>query len=322
MDYKDAGVDIEKTDAFVDTIKQMVKRTHNENVSSPIGGFAGLYRLNNQQHLVACTDGVGTKLMLAQQLKDHSTIGIDLVAMCVNDMLCVGANPLFFLDYYATGKFEPEESQQVMSGIVEGCSQSGIPLLGGETAEMPGMYPVGKYDLAGFAIGMVDEDKMIPSKKIQSGDVVIGVASSGFHSNGYSLVRQLVKDDEIELKKKLLTPTTIYTKYYAELRNSFDIKAIANITGGGLWNIPRISEEFDYDLNFLPEYDQIPSEIKTIAERSKATKEELYKTFNMGIGIALILPADQADSFIEKSSSFYDTWKLGTVKDGSGKVLF
>lgn len=322
MDYKDAGVDIEKTDAFVETIKQMVKRTHNENVSSPIGGFAGLYRLNNQQHLVACTDGVGTKLMLAQQLKDHSTIGIDLVAMCVNDMLCVGADPLFFLDYYATGKFEPEESQQVMSGIVEGCSQSGIPLLGGETAEMPGMYPVGKYDLAGFAIGLVSEDKMIPSKTIEEGDVIIGVASSGFHSNGYSLVRQLVEDDEVELKKQLLTPTTIYTKYYAELRKEFNIKAIANITGGGLWNIPRISSEFDYQLDYLPEYDQIPNEFKVIAERSKASKEELYKTFNMGIGITLILSKDQADAFIAKSQSFYKTWKLGTVQKGTGQVKF
>ena len=289
MDYKDAGVDIEKTDAFVETIKRMVKKTHNENVSSSIGGFAGLYRLNDLQHLVACTDGVGTKLMLAQQIKDHSTIGIDLVAMCVNDMLCVGADPLFFLDYYATGKFDPMESQQIMQGIVDGCSLSGIPLLGGETAEMPGMYPVGKYDLAGFAIGIVTEDKLIPSKELREGDVLIGVASSGFHSNGYSLVRQLVKDDETDLKKQLLTPTTIYTKYYSELRKEFNIKAIANITGGGLWNIPRISDEFDYRINYLPAYDEIPYEFQVIAERSKSSRVELYKTFNMGIGIVLAL---------------------------------
>lgn len=322
MDYKDAGVDIEKTDAFVETIKKMVKKTHNENVSSPIGGFAGLYRISSEQHLVACTDGVGTKLMLAQQLDNHATIGIDLVAMCVNDMLCVGADPLFFLDYYATGKFNPKQSKEVMEGIVEGCSQSGIPLLGGETAEMPGMYPEGKYDLAGFAIGMAQESKLIPSKSLQTGDVLIGVASSGFHSNGYSLVRQLVKDNEIELKKKLLTPTTIYTKYYANLRTQFDIKGIANITGGGLWNIPRMSDHFDYQLDFLPEYDEIPEEFKIICERSKATKEELYKTFNMGLGIVLVLPEQEADSFLEASNKFFKSWKLGSLKSGSGQVLF
>lgn len=322
MDYKDAGVDIEKTDAFVETIKRMVNKTHNENVSSSIGGFAGLYRLNDLQHLVACTDGVGTKLMLAQQIKDHSTIGIDLVAMCVNDMLCVGADPLFFLDYYATGKFDPMESQQIMQGIVDGCSLSGIPLLGGETAEMPGMYPVGKYDLAGFAIGIVTEDKLIPSKELREGDVLIGVASSGFHSNGYSLVRQLVKDDETDLKKQLLTPTTIYTKYYSELRKEFNIKAIANITGGGLWNIPRISDEFDYRINYLPAYDEIPYEFQVIAERSKSSRVELYKTFNMGIGIVLALPAEEADAFLKKSLAFYKSWKIGKLEKGSGKVIF
>lgn len=322
MDYKDAGVNIEQTDAFVDTIKQMVKKTHNSNVSSPIGGFAGLYSIGGNRHLVACTDGVGTKLMLAQQLKNHKTIGIDLVAMCVNDMLCVGADPLFFLDYYATGKFDPAESVQIMQGIVDGCELSGIPLLGGETAEMPGMYPVGKYDLAGFAIGMVEEKDLIPSKSFQAGDVLIAVASSGFHSNGYSLVRQLVKDDEVELKEKLLTPTTIYTKYYAELRKQFDIKGIANITGGGLWNIPRMSDQFDYHLDYLPEYDEIPEEFKIICERSKATKEELYKTFNMGLGIVLVLPADQADQYLQASSQFYKTWKVGSLKKGTGQVTF
>lgn len=321
MDYKDAGVDIEQTDAFVETIKQLVKKTHNKNVQAPIGGFAGLYKLNDSSSLVACTDGVGTKLMLAQALDNHKTIGIDLVAMCVNDMLCVGAKPLFFLDYYATGKFNPKQSKEVLEGIVEGCVQSGIPLLGGETAEMPDMYPEGKYDLAGFSIGMVQSKDILPKNNLSEGDAIIGVASSGFHSNGYSLVRKMIKSDEKDLMQKVLTPTTIYTKYFDQIQNSFSIKGIANITGGGMWNIPRISDQFDYILDALPDYSEIPEEIEIVCKRTNASKEELYKTFNMGIGLAIIIPQSEVAEFLSESNKHFKTWKIGSVKKGSGQVI-
>lgn len=321
MDYKDAGVDIEQTDAFVETIKQLVKKTHNDNVQAPIGGFAGLYKLNDSSSLVACTDGVGTKLMLAQALDDHKTIGIDLVAMCVNDMLCVGAKPLFFLDYYATGKFNPKQSKEVLEGIVEGCVQSGIPLLGGETAEMPDMYPEGKYDLAGFSIGMVQSKDILPKNNLNEGDAVIGVASSGFHSNGYSLVRKMIKDSEKDLMQKVLTPTTIYTRYFDQIQNTFSIKGIANITGGGMWNIPRISDQFDYVLDALPDFTEIPEEIEIICKRTNASKEELYKTFNMGIGLAIIIPQGEVEPFLSASNKHFKSWKIGSVKKGSGQVI-
>ncbi|MEI8347898.1 MAG: phosphoribosylformylglycinamidine cyclo-ligase, partial [Pseudomonadota bacterium] len=284
--YQDAGVDINRGDALVERIKKRVKATYGPRVLDGVGGFASLFKMDENRYLAAGTDGVGTKLKIAQDLGIHNTIGIDLVAMCVNDVICTGATPLFFLDYFATGKLDVEVADQVIAGIVDGCLQAGCALVGGETAEMPGMYPDGEYDLAGFAVGEVDKSHLLDGNKICDGDVLIGIASSGAHSNGYSLVRRLIPVSERELLKEALTPTRIYVSLLKKIiqKNRSWIKGLAHITGSGFLNIPRINEKFDYHIPAPPPKNEIPRIYSTLWERSGLTAKEIYCTFNMGVG--------------------------------------
>lgn len=323
IDYKDSGVDVEKADAFVERIEKLVPTTHNENVLEGIGGFAAVYKLSEEKYLASCTDGVGTKLKLAQKMDSHHGIGIDLVAMCVNDLLCVGAKPMFFLDYMAFGKLDTRVSEELIAGMVDGCKQSGMALIGGETAEMPGVYQDGEYDLAGFSVGEMAPEEMFAESKISGGDVLLGVASSGFHSNGYSLLRKLVNDDEKDLMKELLVPTQIYVKTFNDLRKKFPdgLLAAAHMTGGGIDNIPRMSERFDYDLTSWPSLDEVAPVIKKIASRLDIPKEELYRTFNMGVGLTLLVKKSEAEAMlVHLKSQNVKAWKLGSIKKGSGQV--
>ncbi len=314
MDYKDSGVDIEKGDHFVSRIKKMLGTTYNDKVVTDIGGFAALYDIDDDRYLAAATDGVGTKLKIAIGLDKHDTIGIDLVAMCVNDIICTGAKPLFFLDYLASGNLNLATSEAIVKGIVEGCKQSQMALIGGETAEMPGIYQDKDYDMAGFCVGEVTKEKIIDGTDLKIGDSIIGLASSGFHSNGYSLIRKLIATHEVELLEDALTPTTIYVKAINNLIKKYgrSIKGVAHITGSGFLNIPRINETFGYDIDFLPTDGEIPSIISTIAGRSKLSWQQLYRTFNMGIGMVLITdnPYDIISSLEESDQK---SWKLGNI---------
>lgn len=321
--YKDAGVDIGKGDLFVDKIKSMIGETYNENVVSGVGGFAALYQMDEERFLASATDGVGTKLKLAIELDQHDTIGIDLVAMCVNDLICTGARPLFFLDYLASGKLEIDTSSQVVKGIVEGCKQANTVLIGGETAEMPGMYADKHYDLAGFSVGEVFSKNIIDGKNVSEGDTIIALASSGFHSNGFSLVRKLINDNEVELKRKCLTPTKIYVKSIMGAINQYrsHIKGIANITGGGIHNIARINKDFGYKITNTPKGSLLPEEIGIISDRSGLSKCELYKTFNMGIGMVLV--TDRPNGVLDYLNSINENcFELGKVtNDKKGAYL-
>ncbi|MEJ5172285.1 MAG: phosphoribosylformylglycinamidine cyclo-ligase [Hydrogenothermaceae bacterium] len=308
LTYREAGVDIEKADKFVEQIKSLVKGTFNRNVITPIGGFASAYLLEIANYkepvITSSTDGVGTKLKIAQTLDKHDTIGIDLVAMCVNDLVTTTSKPLFFLDYFATGKLEPHVAVDVIKGIVKGCEIAGCALVGGETAEMPGMYRDGEYDLAGFAVGVVEREKMLDGSKTQDGNILIGIASSGVHSNGYSLVRKLIElkgyryTDYFEefgktLGEELLTPTKIYVKSILELSKRVDIKAIAHITGGGIpGNLIRVINNGLRAVIEEGSWEVLPV-FRWIEKEGQIEKREMYKTFNMGIGI--ILAIDKKD---------------------------
>jgi phosphoribosylformylglycinamidine cyclo-ligase len=312
--YKDAGVNVEEGYKAVNLIKDMVKSTHNENVLGGIGSFAGMMTLGQgyeEPVLVSGTDGVGTKLKIAFMTDKHDTVGIDLVAMCVNDILCCGAKPLFFLDYIATSKVEAEKIAGIVKGITEGCLQSGAALLGGETAEMPGFYGEGHYDLAGFTVGVVDKKKMITGENIKEGDVIIGFNSSGIHSNGYSLVRKvLFEDNKLDINEKidelgctlgeeLLKPTKIYVKDVLTLKEKLDIKGMCHITGGGFYeNIPRMLPEgltFDLDETSW----EVPAIFNLIGRLANMKKEELYGTFNMGLGFMMVVAPEDADKAME-----------------------
>lgn len=322
ISYKDSGVDIEAGDRFVERIKAMVGKTYDERVTSGVGGFASLYSMGEDRFLASGTDGVGTKLLLALELNTHHTIGIDLVAMCVNDILCTGARPLFFLDYLACGKLDVETQSKVMEGIVEGCLQSGSALIGGETAEMPGMYAPGHYDLAGFSVGEVFKKDLLDGRRLKAGMSVIGVASSGPHSNGYSLIRKLLGESDERWKKEALTPTTIYVKDTLALREKHPevIAGLAHITGGGMTNIARLSKELDVVLDQLPGENEIPPLFGVLAERSKLPRRELYRTFNMGIGLAVL--TDQPQKVMEHYESCgHKCWAIGHLKDGQGRVF-
>lgn len=284
MNYQESGVDIVKGDLFVEKIKSFIRPTYNEQVTAGVGGFAALYD-QGDRFLAAGTDGVGTKLKLASLLGIHDTIGIDLVAMCVNDILCTGARAMFFLDYLATSKLDLEVHGQVIKGIAEGCLQSDCALIGGETAEMPGMYQDGEYDLAGFCVGEVLKSHLIDGSKIQPGMKILAFPSSGFHSNGFSLIRKLIKLDEIELQKLCLTPTRIYAQEVRNLIEKVNVFGLAHITGGGLNNIKRINPNWGYEINQLP---ALPSFMDTIIARANLTLQEAYTTFNMGIGMVVI----------------------------------
>jgi phosphoribosylformylglycinamidine cyclo-ligase len=306
ISYRDAGVDIEAGDALVEQIKPFAKRTMRPEVLGGIGGFGSLFAVPkkfNEPILVSGTDGVGTKLKLAFELNKHDTVGIDLVAMSVNDILVQGAEPLFFLDYFACGKLEVGVAAQVIKGIAEGCEQSGCALVGGETAEMPGMYPAGEYDLAGFAVGCVDKANLINGTTIAAGDVVLGLASSGAHSNGYSLIRKLIEKSGIDFesdfhgrkfKDVVMAPTRIYVKSLLKLIEAMPVKGMAHITGGGITeNIPRVLPE-GLTAEIKASGWELPPLFQWLQAQGNIIPSEMYKTFNCGIGMAIIMAKEDA----------------------------
>lgn len=336
ISYKDSGVDVERGYEAVKLMKEHVKSTYNEGVLGDLGSFGGFFRMPKgmkEPVLVAGTDGVGTKLKYAILADKHDTIGIDAVAMCVNDIVCQGAQPLFFLDYFATGKLSPEKVATVVSGIADGCRQSGAALIGGETAEMPGFYPDGDYDVAGFAVGVVDKKKIINGSKIKSGDILIGIKSSGIHSNGYSLVRKLWGEDIAELDKYdaelgakpidvLLIPTKIYVKSILELIKNVNVKGIAHITGGGfIENIPRIFPE-GIGCRIDTKSYEIPAVFAIMQKRAKLTKQQIYNTFNMGIGMVVCVSKRDVEKTISQLESTGESCViLGKTCKGSGVIL-
>ncbi len=318
--YKDAGVDIEAGEALVDKIKQRVSQTYGTRVVSGVGGFASLYDVGGGKLLAASTDGVGTKLLVAQRLGVHNTVGIDLVAMCINDMLCTGARGLFFMDYLATGKLNLSTSEHILSGVVEGCTQAGVALIGGETAEMPGMYTDGLYDLAGFAVGEVLRDDLIDGSQIQQGDAIVGIASSGIHANGLSLARRLGTDKDEAYWRALLTPTKIYTREVeALLASNSPIHGLAHITGGGFRNVGRLNDRYDYTMDALPRLQEVPNIFSELKERSSLPDVELYKTFNMGVGLCVVT-SDPVGVMTTLETLGIQSWKIGQVRKGTGRV--
>jgi len=317
--YKNAGVDIEKGDGFVQAIKPMVESTFRPEVLTKIGGFAGCVSLNLERYkkpiLVSSTDGVGTKLKIAFLMDRHDTVGIDLVAMCVNDIVVSGAKPLFLLDYLATSKLDTEKSMKVVSGIVKGCIEAECSLIGGETAEMPGFYKKGEYDLAGFAVGIVEDSQLIDGSGVTVGDKLIGIASSGLHSNGYSLVRKVILDQhKMDLEKRveeigellgeeLLRPTRIYVKTILNLTRDFSIGGIAHITGGGITgNLPRIIPKGCKAIVHRGAWD-IPPIFSFVKERGKISEEEMLRTFNNGIGVILIVRPKEVEDILGRLRS-------------------
>ena len=328
LSYKDAGVDINAGNELVERIKPHVKRTTRPEVIGGLGGFGALCALPGKYKepiLVSGTDGVGTKLRLAIDLKKHDTIGIDLVAMCVNDLVVQGAEPLFFLDYYATGKLEVDVASDVVKGIAEGCVQSGCALVGGETAEMPGMYHAGDYDLAGFCVGVVEKSKIIDGSKVQAGDALIALGSSGPHSNGYSLIRKVIDVAGVNpateqlagkaLGDQLLAPTKIYVKSVLELIEKVDVHAIAHLTGGGFWeNIPRVLPDNTKAVIDGKSWEWQPV-FKWLQGKGNIDSYEMYRTFNCGVGMVIALP--QAD--VEKALNLLrqageNAWLIGQIE--------
>lgn len=336
ISYKDSGVDVERGYEAVKLMRRHVQTTYNENVLGDLGSFGGFYAMPKgmkEPVLVSGTDGVGTKLKYAFISDKHDTIGIDAVAMCVNDIVCQGAKPLFFLDYFATGKLSPEKVATVVSGIAEGCRQSGAALVGGETAEMPGFYADGEYDIAGFAVGVVDKKKIINGSKIKSGDVLIGLKSSGVHSNGYSLVRKLFGEDKATLETYdeelgckpidiLLAPTRIYVKSILALIEKVKVKGIAHITGGGfIENIPRIFPEGIGCRIDTASY-EVPAVFKVMQKRAGIKKEQMYNTFNMGIGMVVCVAGKDVDAAISQLESTGEKCVvLGKTIKGAGVKL-
>ncbi len=326
LSYKDAGVDIDAGNALVERIKGAVKRTRRPEVMGGLGGFGALCELPTKyKHpvLVSGTDGVGTKLRLALDMKKHDTIGIDLVAMCVNDLIVQGAEPLFFLDYYATGKLDVDTAAEVISGIADGCLQAGCALIGGETAEMPGMYEGEDYDVAGFCVGVVEKEEIIDGSKVQVGDALIAVGSSGPHSNGYSLVRKILevskadKNERLEGKtigEHLLAPTKIYIKSGLKLITEHDIHAISHITGGGFWeNIPRVLPEGTKAVIDGKSWEW-PVIFQWLQEKGNVTTHEMYRTFNCGVGLIITLPKDQANAAVALLQAEGETaWVIGEI---------
>lgn len=335
MDYKSAGVDVEAGYKAVELMKGHVKSTFRPEVLADIGGFGGLFSIAKAKDmeepvLVSGTDGVGTKLKIAFLLDKHDTIGVDAVAMCVNDIVCSGAEPLFFLDYIACGKNVPEKIAEIVGGVAEGCRQSGCSLIGGETAEMPGFYPIDEYDLAGFTVGIMDKTKSIDGTKIKAGDVLIGIASSGIHSNGYSLVRKVFNPNKeglneyIEslgstLGEALLTPTKIYVKPVLELIKNVDVHGISHVTGGGfIENIPRMMPE-GLKVNIEEGTWDILPIFKLIESMGKVERMSMYNTFNMGIG--MVVAVDEADAqkaLKSLEASGEKAYIIGNVTEGTG----
>ncbi|MDX2417035.1 MAG: phosphoribosylformylglycinamidine cyclo-ligase [Xanthomonadales bacterium] len=331
LSYLDAGVDIDAGNELVERIKPAVKSTHRDGVVSGLGGFGGLFQLDTSRYkeplLVSGTDGVGTKLLLAKQLDRHDTIGIDLVAMCVNDILTCGAEPLFFLDYYATGKLKIDNAQAVIEGIAEGCRQAGCALIGGETAEMPGLYEHDEYDLAGFTVGVVDRPRLIDGSKIRAGHVLLGLESSGPHSNGYSLIRKVLEQSGDKpsmtlggstLGEALLAPTRIYVKTLSALIEKCPIDGISHITGGGISeNITRVIPAglgLEIDLSAW----QLPAIFKWLQTRGGIEEQEMLRTFNCGIGMVLLVAEDSVDDICQVLTDTNEpVYRLGRVVECS-----
>lgn len=336
--YENAGVSVEAGYEVVKRIKSHVARTNRPGVVGGIGGFGGLFDLASLGYkepvLISGTDGVGTKLVVAKMVDKHDTIGVDCVAMCVNDIICVGAKPLFFLDYIACGKNVPEKIAQIVSGVAEGCVQSGAALIGGETAEMPGFYPVDEYDLAGFSVGVVDKAKVFDKTKIQPGDVILGLPSSGVHSNGFSLVRKVLDVEHTDLKapvdalggkslgETLLTPTRIYVKSILALMEKVTIKSVSHITGGGFYeNIPRslpqgmTAKIKEADVPVLPIFDLIQA-------KGNIPRREMFNTFNMGIGMTVVVAKEEADQAMAALQAAGETpVRLGEIVPGDEGVI-
>jgi len=332
LSYRDAGVDIAAGDRLVENIKPFAKRTMRPEVLSGIGGFGGLVEISKKYRepvLVSGTDGVGTKLKLAFELNRHDTVGIDLVGMSVNDILVQGAEPLFFLDYFACGKLDVDTATEVIKGIAAGCEQAGCALIGGETAEMPDMYPAGEYDLAGFAVGVVEKSNIITGENIRPGDIVLGLASNGAHSNGYSLVRKIIAlmqpdlhakfDGERTLADCLMAPTRIYVKPLLALMQNLPVKGMAHITGGGLLeNVPRIlPPDVTAVLDGLAW--QTPRIFKWLREQGNVEQQEMYRTFNCGIGMVIIMNPNHAAEAVAQLASVGETaWCIGTIQPRTG----
>lgn len=328
LTYRKAGVDIEEADRFIARIKPMVKSTGRPEVMGTIGGFSGLFapKLKGMKKpvLVSSTDGVGTKLLVAEALKKYDTVGIDLVAMSVDDVVVLGAEPLFFLDYIAVGRLDSGALAQVMKGIVKGCREAGCALVGGETAELPGLYAPGKWDLAGFCVGLVDAPKIIDGRTCRPGDKVIGLASSGLHSNGFSLARKAFSEKELKGKigRELLRPTRIYSRPILEVLKKIRIKSMAHITGGGFYdNIPRVIPE---GLRIVVRKGSwpIPPIFKTIRDKAGIGDREMFRTFNMGVGMALVTSAADADRTIASFAKLgVKAWAIGDIERGEREVV-
>ena len=332
--YKDAGVDVERGYEAVKRMRAYAEETFDEHVLTGLGSFGGLYDIGGGNVLVAGTDGVGTKLKAAFATGRHDTIGIDCVAMCVNDVVCQGARPLFFLDYIATGMLKPDVVAEIVRGVAEGCRQAGCALIGGETAEMPGFYAEGEYDVAGFAVGIVQKDRILDGKAIRPGDALIGLASSGVHSNGYSLVRRVIpmRQESLgqyierlgqSLEDALLTPTKIYVKTVLDVVERFRIKGAAHITGGGfIENIPRMLPE-GTGAAINTEAFPVPPILDMVVEDAGLSREDAFNTFNMGIGMVLAVHAQQAEAVIQYINGHTDdtAYCIGEVVSGSGVEL-
>lgn len=335
LSYKDAGVDIDAGNQLVERIKTVTKKTHRPEVKGNLGGFGALCELPSKYKkplLVSGTDGVGTKLRVAMDANRHDGVGIDLVAMCVNDLIVQGAEPLFFLDYYATGKLDIDVAASVVSGIGEGCQQAGCALIGGETAEMPGMYHGGDYDIAGFCVGVVEADKVIDGTTVKPGQKLIALGSSGPHSNGYSLVRKIIEvsgadvNEPLEGKpliEHLLEPTKIYVKSVLALLEKVEVSAISHITGGGFWeNIPRVLPD-DAKVVVNENSWQWPAIFNWLQNSGNVTKHEMYRTFNCGVGLVIVVDEDKADEAISiLNAQGEKAWLIGHIeaKDGEEQV--
>ena len=334
LTYKDAGVDIDAGNALVERIKPAVRATMRPGVLSGIGGFGGLFEIPagyRRPVLVAGTDGVGTKLKLAIDTGRHDGVGIDLVAMCANDVVVQGAEPLFFLDYYATGRLDVDVAAAVIAGIAEGCRQAGAALLGGETAELPGFYQGGEYDLAGFCVGLVEHDRIIDGTRVAPGDAIIGLASSGLHSNGYSLARKVLErsgagpDTELEgrpLLEQLLAPTRIYVKPLLGLLAEIEVRALAHITGGGLpENLPRVLPDDTAAVIDAASWRR-PAVFDWLQAEGGIADAEMYRTFNCGLGMAVVVPAAQADRAVELlEAAGEQAWVAGRIERGERRVV-
>jgi phosphoribosylformylglycinamidine cyclo-ligase len=321
INYKTAGVDVEAGDQLVDWLKETSPKNtpHQDKLLSGIGGFAAVFRMKfpemKKPCLVSSTDGIGTKIKLAVHFEKYDTVGQDLVAMCVNDLVCCGAEPLFFLDYYASGKLDLAAAKEFLGGVRAACIESGAALIGGETAEMPGVYHGRDFDAAGFSVGIVDEDKMLGPRLVSPGDRVIGISSSGFHSNGYSLLRKVFEEDLEQWRELLLTPTYLYATFVLKLAREGKLRAVANITGGGMENIPRV----------MPKGTKLrlidwswPSHFGVVQDRTGMSREEMLKTLNCGIGLVLIVNPSQVSAVEEEATGCgYKTYTLGTVESAA-----